>query len=193
MYLFNQLCIQIAALLLLMCCASAIFDCISFWIIQTYLVPITAVGCCPIDSLLFVFTFAGYEIIKKIGEGTFSEVVKTQSLKDGKFYACKTMKQTMSRYICMSPCEQAISSAIFLYHVVRGPLKLEADSETPIRLHCRCRLRWSLTLSWLVSREETVRGMESVSIQRILKSVPPQQLHKYMAGYGKKKKKVYIR
>lgn len=38
----------------------------------------------------------GYEIIKKIGEGTFSEVVKTQSLKDGKFYACKTMKQTMS-------------------------------------------------------------------------------------------------
>ncbi|KAF7656626.1 hypothetical protein LDENG_00038730 [Lucifuga dentata] len=37
----------------------------------------------------------GYKIIKKIGEGTFSEVVKTQSLKDGKFYACKTMKQTI--------------------------------------------------------------------------------------------------
>ncbi|KAG5265530.1 hypothetical protein AALO_G00243500 [Alosa alosa] len=34
-----------------------------------------------------------YRIIKKIGEGTFSEVVKTQSLKDGKYYACKTMKQ----------------------------------------------------------------------------------------------------
>ncbi|XP_036398345.1 MAPK/MAK/MRK overlapping kinase-like isoform X1 [Megalops cyprinoides] len=34
-----------------------------------------------------------YKIIKKIGEGTFSEVVKTQSLKDGKYYACKTMKQ----------------------------------------------------------------------------------------------------
>uniref|UniRef100_A0A3Q3JK65 Protein kinase domain-containing protein n=1 Tax=Monopterus albus TaxID=43700 RepID=A0A3Q3JK65_MONAL len=32
----------------------------------------------------------------KIGEGTFSEVVKTQSLKDGKFYACKTMKQTIN-------------------------------------------------------------------------------------------------
>uniref|UniRef100_A0A3B4BII9 Protein kinase domain-containing protein n=1 Tax=Periophthalmus magnuspinnatus TaxID=409849 RepID=A0A3B4BII9_9GOBI len=28
--------------------------------------------------------------------GTFSEVVKTQSLKDGKFYACKTMKQSIS-------------------------------------------------------------------------------------------------
>ncbi|CAL8301318.1 unnamed protein product [Boreogadus saida] len=38
----------------------------------------------------------GYKIIKKIGEGTFSEVVKTQSVKDGKFYACKTMKQTIT-------------------------------------------------------------------------------------------------
>ncbi|XP_028994376.1 MAPK/MAK/MRK overlapping kinase-like isoform X1 [Betta splendens] len=38
----------------------------------------------------------GYKIIKKIGEGTFSDVVKTQSLKDGKFYACKTMKQTIN-------------------------------------------------------------------------------------------------
>ncbi|XP_010745070.2 MAPK/MAK/MRK overlapping kinase isoform X2 [Larimichthys crocea] len=37
-----------------------------------------------------------YKIIKKIGEGTFSEVLKTQSLKDGKFYACKTMKQTIN-------------------------------------------------------------------------------------------------
>uniref|UniRef100_A0A8C3ASW8 mitogen-activated protein kinase n=1 Tax=Cyclopterus lumpus TaxID=8103 RepID=A0A8C3ASW8_CYCLU len=34
--------------------------------------------------------------ISKIGEGTFSEVLKTQSLKDGKFYACKTMKQTIN-------------------------------------------------------------------------------------------------
>ncbi|XP_068573925.1 MAPK/MAK/MRK overlapping kinase-like isoform X2 [Cebidichthys violaceus] len=38
----------------------------------------------------------GYKTIKKIGEGTFSEVLKTQSLKDGKFYACKTMKQTIN-------------------------------------------------------------------------------------------------
>ncbi|XP_029983592.1 LOW QUALITY PROTEIN: MAPK/MAK/MRK overlapping kinase [Sphaeramia orbicularis] len=38
----------------------------------------------------------GYKLLKKIGEGTFSEVVKTQSLKDGKFYACKTMKQTIN-------------------------------------------------------------------------------------------------
>ncbi|XP_041703134.1 MAPK/MAK/MRK overlapping kinase-like isoform X2 [Coregonus clupeaformis] len=37
-----------------------------------------------------------YKIINKIGEGTFSEVVKAQSLKDGKYYACKTMKQSLS-------------------------------------------------------------------------------------------------
>ncbi|XP_075187270.1 MAPK/MAK/MRK overlapping kinase isoform X4 [Anomaloglossus baeobatrachus] len=34
-----------------------------------------------------------YKTIQKIGEGTFSEVVKTQSLKDGHYYACKKMKQ----------------------------------------------------------------------------------------------------
>ncbi|KAM5340935.1 MAPK/MAK/MRK overlapping kinase isoform 4-T5 [Glossophaga mutica] len=34
-----------------------------------------------------------YRVISKIGEGTFSEVVKTQSLRDGHYYACKQMKQ----------------------------------------------------------------------------------------------------
>uniref|UniRef100_A0A9J8C890 mitogen-activated protein kinase n=1 Tax=Cyprinus carpio carpio TaxID=630221 RepID=A0A9J8C890_CYPCA len=34
-----------------------------------------------------------YRTIRKIGEGTFSEVMKVQSLRDGKHYACKTMKQ----------------------------------------------------------------------------------------------------
>ncbi|KAM4690534.1 MAPK/MAK/MRK overlapping kinase [Rhinophrynus dorsalis] len=34
-----------------------------------------------------------YRTISKIGEGTFSEVLKTQSLKDGNYYACKKMKQ----------------------------------------------------------------------------------------------------
>ncbi|KAM9787039.1 MAPK/MAK/MRK overlapping kinase isoform 1-T1 [Syngnathus typhle] len=37
----------------------------------------------------------GYKIIKKIGEGACSVVVKTQSLKDGKMYACKTMNQVI--------------------------------------------------------------------------------------------------
>lgn len=54
----------------------------------------------PFTSLCFLLVFVvGYKIIKKIGEGTFSEVLKTQSLKDGKFYACKTMKQTINRYM----------------------------------------------------------------------------------------------
>lgn len=51
--------------------------------------------------VLYYFVCLGYKIIQKIGEGTFSEVLKTQSLKDGKFYACKTMKQTINRYV---PC-----------------------------------------------------------------------------------------
>ncbi|KAM8921193.1 MAPK/MAK/MRK overlapping kinase [Pelodytes ibericus] len=34
-----------------------------------------------------------YKTIGKIGEGTFSEVLKAQSLKDGNYYACKMMKQ----------------------------------------------------------------------------------------------------
>ncbi|XP_038607863.1 MAPK/MAK/MRK overlapping kinase isoform X2 [Tachyglossus aculeatus] len=34
-----------------------------------------------------------YRAIGKIGEGTFSEVTKMQSLRDGTYYACKQMKQ----------------------------------------------------------------------------------------------------
>ncbi|XP_055497109.1 MAPK/MAK/MRK overlapping kinase-like isoform X11 [Leucoraja erinacea] len=34
-----------------------------------------------------------YRLVAKIGEGTFSEVWKAQSLKNGTFYACKKMKQ----------------------------------------------------------------------------------------------------
>ncbi|XP_044872615.1 MAPK/MAK/MRK overlapping kinase isoform X6 [Mauremys mutica] len=34
-----------------------------------------------------------YKPIGKIGEGTFSDVLKTQSLRDGNYYACKQMKQ----------------------------------------------------------------------------------------------------
>ncbi|XP_058147420.1 MAPK/MAK/MRK overlapping kinase isoform X3 [Dasypus novemcinctus] len=34
-----------------------------------------------------------YKAIGKIGEGTFSEVMKMQNLKDGNYYACKQMKQ----------------------------------------------------------------------------------------------------
>uniref|UniRef100_A0A671T202 MAPK/MAK/MRK overlapping kinase-like n=1 Tax=Sinocyclocheilus anshuiensis TaxID=1608454 RepID=A0A671T202_9TELE len=43
------------------------------------------------DEILHIY----YRIIRKIGEGTFSDVMKVQSLKDGKHYACKTMKQTI--------------------------------------------------------------------------------------------------
>ncbi|KFW07611.1 MAPK/MAK/MRK overlapping kinase, partial [Fulmarus glacialis] len=37
--------------------------------------------------------FLEYKPVGKIGEGTFSDVLKTLSLRDGKYYACKHMKQ----------------------------------------------------------------------------------------------------
>ncbi|KAI4903718.1 hypothetical protein NFI96_030767 [Prochilodus magdalenae] len=50
----------------------------------------------PEQALNNSFTNKGYKTIKKIGEGTFSDVVKVQNLKDGKHYACKTMKQSVN-------------------------------------------------------------------------------------------------
>lgn len=41
----------------------------------------------------FVFGTKDYRIAGRMGEGTFSEVLKCQSLVDGKMYACKRMKQ----------------------------------------------------------------------------------------------------
>jgi renal tumor antigen len=38
-----------------------------------------------------------YRIVGTMGEGTFSEVLKCQSLLNGKLYACKKMKQKYSR------------------------------------------------------------------------------------------------
>ena len=40
---------------------------------------------------------ADFRALGKIGEGTFSDVLKIQSLIDGKYYACKRMKQKYSR------------------------------------------------------------------------------------------------
>ncbi|NWZ29324.1 MOK kinase, partial [Asarcornis scutulata] len=40
-----------------------------------------------------IFLFLEYKLVGKIGEGTFSDVLKTLSLRDGKYYACKHMKQ----------------------------------------------------------------------------------------------------
>ena len=34
-----------------------------------------------------------YRLVNKKGEGTFSEVLKAQNVKDGSFYAIKCMKQ----------------------------------------------------------------------------------------------------
>ncbi|XP_067847919.1 MAPK/MAK/MRK overlapping kinase-like isoform X3 [Heptranchias perlo] len=54
---------------------------------------------CGNQKVLARFTFSNllrakeYRLVAKIGEGTFSEVWKAQSLKNGTYYACKKMKQ----------------------------------------------------------------------------------------------------
>ncbi|NXN32383.1 MOK kinase, partial [Nycticryphes semicollaris] len=40
-----------------------------------------------------IFLFLEYKPVGKIGEGTFSHVLKALNLRDGKYYACKHMKQ----------------------------------------------------------------------------------------------------
>ncbi|NXJ05852.1 MOK kinase, partial [Odontophorus gujanensis] len=40
-----------------------------------------------------VFLFVEYKPVCRIGEGTFSDVLKMLNLRDGKYYACKCMKQ----------------------------------------------------------------------------------------------------
>ncbi|NXW90865.1 MOK kinase, partial [Alopecoenas beccarii] len=40
-----------------------------------------------------IFLFLDYKPVGKIGEGTFSDVLKILSLRDGKYYACKHLKQ----------------------------------------------------------------------------------------------------
>ena len=55
------------------------------------LVVITTLQCC-------VVYVVDYRIVGHMGEGTFSEVLKCQSLVDGKLYACKKMKQRYERF-----------------------------------------------------------------------------------------------
>ena len=40
--------------------------------------------------------FLEYKLISKIGEGTFSEVIKAQNIKTGKLVAIKCMKEKIS-------------------------------------------------------------------------------------------------
>lgn len=46
----------------------------------------------------FILIPAGYKVIEKIGEGSYSEVLKCQSRLDGSTVACKRLKHTYRRY-----------------------------------------------------------------------------------------------
>ena len=68
----------------------------------------------PCITVLPCLMLADFRALGKIGEGTFSDVLKIQSLIDGKYYACKRMKQKYSRLagwhevgragVCVSVC-----------------------------------------------------------------------------------------
>ena len=47
--------------------------------------------------ILFCFLSTEYRILGKKGEGTFSEVLKVQDIRDGTYFACKKMKQRYER------------------------------------------------------------------------------------------------
>ena len=49
------------------------------------------------NALFLILLFVDYRILGRMGEGTFSEVLKCQSLVDGRLYACKKMKQKYDR------------------------------------------------------------------------------------------------
>lgn len=50
-----------------------------------------------VTHFLILFRSTEYRILGKKGEGTFSEVLKVQDIRDGTYYACKKMKQRYER------------------------------------------------------------------------------------------------
>ena len=46
---------------------------------------------------LYNLFFTEYRVLGKKGEGTFSEVLKIQNVRDGSYFACKKMKQQYDR------------------------------------------------------------------------------------------------
>ena len=47
--------------------------------------------------MMVSFSPKEYRILGKKGEGTFSEVLKVQDVRDGNYFACKKMKQRYER------------------------------------------------------------------------------------------------
>ncbi len=55
--------------------------------------------CQRYDCCFEILFYIDYKLTGHMGEGTFSEVLKCQSLLDGKLYACKKMKQKYDRQV----------------------------------------------------------------------------------------------
>ena len=61
--------------------------------------------------------YTDYKFAGRMGEGTFSEVLKCQNLVDGRMYACKKMKQKYER--CVNVAERMVES---LHHFTNHSL-----------------------------------------------------------------------
>ena len=68
---------------------------------------------CSLICVIIWFSFSPkeYRILGKKGEGTFSEVLKVQDVRDGNYFACKKMKQRYERWECQS-CLIRVSALI---------------------------------------------------------------------------------
>ncbi|XP_050010778.1 MAPK/MAK/MRK overlapping kinase isoform X7 [Alexandromys fortis] len=62
-----------------------------------------------------------YKAIGKIGEGTFSEVMKMQSLRDGNYYACKQMKQHFESLQPLFPGVNELDQISKIHDVIGTP------------------------------------------------------------------------
>nr|XP_045009858.1 MAPK/MAK/MRK overlapping kinase isoform X7 [Jaculus jaculus] len=62
-----------------------------------------------------------YKAIGVIGEGTFSEVMKMQSLRDGNYYACKQMKLSFDSLQPLFPGENELDQISKIHDVIGTP------------------------------------------------------------------------
>lgn len=69
-----------------------------------------------------------YRLVAKKGEGTFSEVLKAQNVKDGKYYAIKCMK---NRFDSIDQVSRSLNAS-----VLRSPRsRHERDPTLVLRVH----------------------------------------------------------
>ena len=68
-----------------------------------------------------MYCITEYRVLGKKGEGTFSEVLKCQNVKDGGYWACKKLKHQYKRWVQMMT-------------VLAGPRRFSPPSPSPTQM-----------------------------------------------------------